>query len=318
MKNKRLLSLILTVIVFVAIIWVFQWSSKNNKNVDIATLQPQNTLTNTPHSSVTLSISPTPEIPGVLLNDFLSGCGKSADNFVAQINTYSDQSLDDKAWVSNLNTRMDSVEKNCTNLAITDSNRYPSQVLYIRVLASQKFPDAITLFREGINIKEETIILAAISKFRDATNLLIGTSYFASSLASVTPPNDNATQTIEDQKAEEAMNKYVMACSPVTEDLNSFLGLYTTDSLTNSEWIQTISSKLDAFDKACSVYSVETPPINLQVVDYILKMGAQKCAESSLTLRDSIKMEDPLEFVVGISQFRDARFLLAGAVAYGK
>jgi len=188
----------------------------------------------------------------------------------------------------------------------------------MRALTSQKFPEAISLFHEGINIKEKTIILAAISKFRDATNLLIGTSYFASSLANVTPPNSSATQTMEEQKSEEAMSNYVVDCSPATEDLNSLLDLYTVDSFTNPTWIQTLISELDAFEKACSVYSVDTPPIELQAVDYILKMGSQKCAESSLTLRDSIKMEDPLGFFVGISQFRDARFLLAGAVAYGK
>ena len=318
MKNKRVLVIFLSIIVIVVVIVLISWPSMSKNTFNTNTPQTQNTNNNTPNSSITLSISPTPELPGVSMNDFLASCGKSSDNFVAHINTYTDQSLEDKIWVDNLKTKIDDVEKSCTTLAISDGNQIPSQVLYLRALASQKFPEAITLFREGINIKEKTIILAAISKFRDATNLLIGTSYFASSLASVTPPSPQATKSIDEQYAEEAMNKYVITCSPAMEDLNSYLGLYTSDSLTNTPWIQSFNTKLDAFDKACNIYSVATPPIELQAVDFILKMGSQKCTESSLIMRDSVTMEDPLGFVLGISQFRDARFLLAGAVAYGK
>lgn len=317
MNNKRWLVVLLLVLVFALAIILINSPSENQRPA-ITITQQQNITQNIPNSSITLSISPTPEVPAVPLNDFLANCGKSSDSFVAQINTYSDHSLDDNNWINTLNTRLVSVEKECTNLAISDSSNYPSQVLYLRALSSQKFLEAIALFQDGINIKEKTIILAAISKFRDATNLLIGTSYYASSLADVTPPSVESTRSIDEQTAEKEMNEYVIGCSPAAEELNAILGLYSDQSLTDPEWILTFTSKLDAFDQACSLYSTNTPPIELYAVDYIFKMGSQKCAETSLTLRESINMVDPLGFVLGTSQFNDARFLLAGAVAYGK
>lgn len=272
----------------------------------------------TPQSSVTLAMSPTPELPAIPLKDFFSQCGKATDLFVSHINTYTDQALDDETWVATLNSQLDGVEKSCTSVSISDSNLYPTQVLYLGALATQKYPEAISLFRQGVALKETTVILAAISKYRDAANLLIGASYYASNLAGITPPAAGSTQTPDEKKGEEAMNAYVIACSPATEDLMTTLGSYTDTSLTDTTWVEAFNGTLDAFDQACGTYSVTTPPLALQAVDYILRMGSQKCAEASLTLREAAKNGDPLEFVLGNSKFNDARYLLVGAVAYGK
>lgn len=316
-NNSRKIILTGTIIILTLLGAYFWWYFKQAKSPESAQTTTPVEI-ETPYNSITLVASPTPELPSISLSQFFTQCGKSADLFAAHINTYTQNALNDENWVSVLTTKLDDLEMSCTNLSISDRTEIPDQVLYLKELAVKQFSEAIPLFRQGISLQETTVLLAAISKYRDATNLMIGSSYFSSSFASITPPPPDATKTTDEQNGEKAMNDFVIACSPAMEEVLSITGTYNEKSLTDTEWSKTLLGKLGTFDKACGAYDVETVPVTLQTVNFILGMGAEKCAETSLTLRDAISNKDDLEFILGTSKLNDARFLLAGAVAYGK